>query len=157
MPVFVESYISQHYGSHFNIFYEILFSFTHRTIKNSFCISATCITILDQIVQVNKEWIEMSQHYLYELVAIFPLTILPPNHFAGVHCLLCMWKKFWFIHLHDVNVLCKCLWHHGGIGRPSIWPCLLTFLILSHWELNFSSHTFSCYSWRVYSSCSLVS
>lgn len=84
----MESYISQHYGNHFNIFYEILFSFTDRAIKNSFCISATCITILDQIVQVNKERIEMSQHYLYELVTIFPITILPQKCFADMHCLL---------------------------------------------------------------------
>ena len=77
MTIFVESYINQHYGSHFNIFYELLFSFAHSAIKNSFFISAACIIIVDQVVQVSKERMKMSQHYLCEHVGIFPLTVLP--------------------------------------------------------------------------------
>lgn len=89
MPVFVESYINQRYGSHFNIFYELLFSFTHSAIKNSFCISAACIIIPDQVVQVNKKRMKMSQHYLRELVGIFPLIVSPQKHYVDMQSPLC--------------------------------------------------------------------
>jgi len=105
----VESCINQCYGSHFNIFYELLFSFTHSAIKNSFCISTACIIILHQIVQVNKERVKMSQHYMCELVGIFPLTISPQKLFADVHSPLHECDRL--SHSPDGNVLSSCLWH----------------------------------------------